>query len=100
MILGYFQEANQEKRKHRHFLFFNFKSREKRKLFFGFVRGLWAEIFFILVIASTWSQIKKIRKWPYLSPEATNLKSKGIYFFLLRPLGSDMVIFSFSGLGS
>jgi len=32
------------------------------------------------MIALTQSQTKKMRKWPYLSPETPNPKSKGTFF--------------------
>ena len=67
-----------------HFPFFNLKCWRKEKkvpLFFGFVAsGLRYYHFVILLISSIWSQTKKMRKWQYLSPDATNLKNEGTLF--------------------
>ena len=54
---------------------------KKVSLFFGFVAsGQRYGHFVILMIESTQSQTKKMRKWSYLSSEATNQKNKGTLF--------------------
>ena len=60
-----------------------FKVVEKKvPLFFGFgTSGLRYSHFVIFMIALTRSQIKKMRKWPYLSPEAPNKKIRHFLFF-------------------
>merc|ERR1712030_260927 len=56
-----------------------FKVEEKKvPLFFGFgTSGLRYGHFVIFMKAMIWSQIKKKRKGPYISPGASNLKNKG-----------------------
>ena len=64
------------------------KVEEEKSAFIFFNYGLRAEMsyFVILMIASTWSQIKKMRKWPYLSPRITNIKNKGPALLVQPPL--------------
>merc|ERR1711984_20703 len=59
-----------------------FKVEEKKvPLFFGFgTSGLRYGHFVIFMKAMIWSQIKKKRKGPYLSPEVPNSKNKGTFF--------------------
>ena len=59
-----------------------FKVEEKKvPLFFGFgSSGLRYSHFVIFMIALTQSQTKKMREWPYLSPETPNPKNKGTFF--------------------
>ena len=54
---------------------------DKVPLFFRFVASGQRYVHFVIsMIALSWSKIKKMRKWPYLNPEATNLKNKGTLF--------------------
>ena len=60
----------------------NFKVEEKKvTLFFGFgTSGLRYGHSRIFMKVTTWSQIKKMRKWPYLSPGASNPKNNDTLF--------------------
>ena len=54
---------------------------KKVSLFFGLeAPGLRYGNFLIFMITKTQSRTKKMRKWPYLSPGASNPKNKGTFF--------------------
>merc|ERR1712215_521422 len=60
----------------------NLKLKKRKCLyFFGLeAPGLRYGLFVIFMITKTQSRTKKMRKWPYLSPGASNPKIKGSFF--------------------